>query len=192
MAYSWNNRVDFVVRFMYDIDNNGQLDQKDFECMAVRACVIEGKGECNPVKLSEYQHIMRSLWDEISDLADFDKDGRISTDEFKQAVKNTCVGKKYDEFPQAMKAFIEANFKMIDLNGDGVVNKQEFCYNCITRIAVDNVQVVYDAFDSLLNDDDRRRGGLTLSRYQELYAQYLGNLDEKQPGVYLFGPLNTD
>lgn len=50
-----------------------------------------------------------------------------------------------------MKAFIEANFKMIDINGDGVVNKQEFCYNCITRIAVDNVQVVYDAFDSLLN-----------------------------------------
>lgn len=44
--------------------------------MAVRACVIEGKGECNPVKLSEYQHVMRSLWDEISDLADFDKVNR--------------------------------------------------------------------------------------------------------------------
>lgn len=41
--------------------------------MAVRACIIEGKGDCNPAKLSEYQHIMRSLWDEISDLADFDK-----------------------------------------------------------------------------------------------------------------------
>lgn len=41
--------------------------------MAVRACVIEGKGECNPTKLAEYQHIMRSLWEEISDIADFDK-----------------------------------------------------------------------------------------------------------------------
>lgn len=56
-----------------DIDNNGFLDQNDFECMAVRAAVIEGKGECNQSKLSDYQHIMRSLWDEISDLADFDK-----------------------------------------------------------------------------------------------------------------------
>lgn len=62
-----------LIKSFADIDNNGQLDQKDFECMAVRACVIEGKGECNPVKLGEYQHIMRSLWDEISDLADFDK-----------------------------------------------------------------------------------------------------------------------
>lgn len=49
------------------------MDQNDFDCMALRACVIEGKGACNPAKLSEYQHIMRSLWDEISDLADFDK-----------------------------------------------------------------------------------------------------------------------
>lgn len=56
-----------------DIDNNGFLDQNDFECMALRACIIEGKGDCSPARLSEYQHIMRSLWDEISDLADFDK-----------------------------------------------------------------------------------------------------------------------
>lgn len=54
--------------------------------MAVRACVIEGKGECNPVKLGEYQHIMRSLWDEISDLADFDKVKRFFFIYFRQIV----------------------------------------------------------------------------------------------------------
>lgn len=58
---------------MLDIDNNGFLDLNDFECMAVRACIIEGKGDFSPAKLSEFQHIMRSLWDEISDLADIDK-----------------------------------------------------------------------------------------------------------------------
>lgn len=42
-------------------------------CMALRACVIEGKGVCDPSKLAESQHIMKSLWDEISDLADFDR-----------------------------------------------------------------------------------------------------------------------
>ena len=50
-----------------------------------------------------------------------------------------------------MKAFIEANFKVIDLNGDGVVSGPEFRYNCITRIAVDSIKAVDDAFDSLLN-----------------------------------------
>jgi Ca2+-binding EF-hand superfamily protein len=50
-----------------------------------------------------------------------------------------------------MKAFIEANFKMIDLNGDGIINAEEFRYNCITRIAVDEIKVVDDSFNTLLN-----------------------------------------
>lgn len=44
---------------------------------------------------------------------------------------------------------------------------------------------------SVRQDDDKRRGGITLARYQELYALYLGNPDEKNAGVYLFGPLNA-
>lgn len=50
-----------------------------------------------------------------------------------------------------MKAFIEANFKMVDLNGDGIISGEEFRYNCITRIAVDDIKVVDDAFQRLLN-----------------------------------------
>lgn len=52
---------------------------------------------------------------------------------------------------QAMKAFIEANFKMIDIDSDGVIGAKEFRYNCITRIAIDNIQTVDDAFDKLLD-----------------------------------------
>lgn len=50
-----------------------------------------------------------------------------------------------------MKAFIEANFNMIDFDGDGVIGAKEFRYNCITRIAVENIQVVDDAFNKLLD-----------------------------------------
>lgn len=41
-------------------------------------------------------------------------------------------------------------------------------------------------------DGDRKVGGLTLARYQELYAHYLGNNDENNPGVTLFGPLSVN
>ncbi|XP_037731559.1 sarcoplasmic calcium-binding protein, alpha-B and -A chains-like [Drosophila subpulchrella] len=105
MAYSWDNRVDFVVRYMYDIDNNGFLDQNDFLCMAVRACVVEGKGDCSTSRLDDYKKLMKNLWEEISAIADDDKDGKISNQEFKDAVKKTCVGKKYEEFPQVRKLF---------------------------------------------------------------------------------------
>lgn len=52
---------------------------------------------------------------------------------------------------QAMKAFIEANFKMLDIDGDGIVGAKEYRFNCITRIAVDNIDVVDQAFNKLLD-----------------------------------------
>lgn len=40
---------------------------------------------------------------------------------------------------------------MMDLNGDGVIGVEEFRYNCIQRIATDDIKVVDDAFNQLLN-----------------------------------------
>ncbi|XP_044758393.1 sarcoplasmic calcium-binding protein 1 isoform X1 [Coccinella septempunctata] len=194
MAYSWDNRVSFVIKYLYDVDNNGYLDERDFACLALRATIVDGKGEFSHSRLQEYQHIMMSLWEEIAELADFNKDllqdGKISVEEFKQAVQQCCVGRRYEEFPQSMKMFIDTNFKMVDMNDDGVIEADEFRFNCIMRFAIDDVEAVDDAFDRLLSDDDRRRGGLTLSRYQELYAQFLGNPDENCCAIYLFGPLS--
>ncbi|KAF2896927.1 hypothetical protein ILUMI_09251 [Ignelater luminosus] len=194
MAYSWDNRVNFVVRYLYDVDSNGYLDERDFACLALRATIIEGKGEFSFSRLHEYQHIMLSLWEEMAELADFNKDllqdGKITVEEFKQAVQQCCLGRRYEDFPQAMKMFIDSNFKMVDLNDDGIIAAEEYRYNCVTKYAIDDVEVIDEAFDNLLSDDDRRRGGLTLSRYQELYAQFLGNPDEECSAVYLFGPLS--
>jgi len=194
MAYTWDNRVNFVVRYLYDVDSNGYLDERDFACLALRATIIEGKGEFSFSRLQEYQHIMLSLWEEMAELADFNKDllqdGKITVEEFKQAVQQCCLGRRYEDFPQAMKMFIDSNFKMVDLNDDGIIAAEEYRYNCVTKFAIDDVEVIDEAFDNLLSDDDRRRGGLTLSRYQELYAQFLGNPDEDCPAAYLFGPLS--
>lgn len=50
-----------------------------------------------------------------------------------------------------MRAFIEANFKMMDLNTDGVIGIEEFRYNCIQRVATDEIKVIDEAFNQLLN-----------------------------------------
>ena len=47
MANSWDNRIKFLVRYMYDLDNNGYLNKNDFDCLAVKFTVMEGKGEWN-------------------------------------------------------------------------------------------------------------------------------------------------
>jgi Ca2+-binding EF-hand superfamily protein len=50
-----------------------------------------------------------------------------------------------------MRAFIEANFKMMDINSDGVIGIEEFRYTCIQRLAVGDIKIVDDSFNQLLN-----------------------------------------
>lgn len=79
------------------------------------------------------------------------QDGKISAEEFKDAVNRTCVGKKYDQFPEPFKAFVESSFNLLDINSDGIVGLEEYRYNCISRIAIDDVGPIDKAFESLLN-----------------------------------------
>ena len=53
------------------------LDKNDFECLAVRNTVIEGKGAWDEAKYKANSEIMAKLWNEIADLADFDKVRRL-------------------------------------------------------------------------------------------------------------------
>jgi len=189
MAYSWDNRVKFVVRYMYDIDNNGFLDKNDFECLAVRNTVIEGKGNWDEATFKKNQEIMANLWNEIADLADFNKDNEVSGDEFAKAIQNNCVGKAYVDFPPAFKSFVTSVFKSIDIDGDGSVGLTEFRVDCVNRMAYKTIGELDAAYEKLLNDEDKKAGGITLERYQELYAQFIGNPDETCNACFLFGPL---
>jgi len=187
-AYSHDNRVKYVVRYLYDIDNNGVLDKNDFKCLAVRNTILEAKGEFPAERFEANCKIMENLWNEIAELADFDKNGEVDADEFKKAVQDNCVGKSYDTFPPMFKVFIENQFKAIDINSDGTVGLDEFRQDVITRGAYADIAEIDDAFNKLVNQADKDAGGITLARYRELYAQYIGNKEEG-PYMYLFGPL---
>jgi len=191
MAYSWDNRVKFVVRYMYDIDGNGSLDKNDFECLAVRNTVIEGKGDFDQATFKKNQEVMANLWNEIAELADFNKDGEVSAEEFLKAIEANCGNKTYDQLPPAFKAFITGTFKSIDVDGDGTVGLTEYRVDCVNRMAYKDIKDLDAAYEKLLNDDDKKAGGITLARYQELYAQFIGNPDESCNACYLFGPLEV-
>jgi len=190
MAYSWDNRVKFVVRYMYDIDNNGYLDKNDFECLALRNTLIECRGNWDEAAYAKNKVIMGDLWNEIANLADFNKDDQVTVDEFKQAIQNNCHGKTFTNFPTAFKTFISTMFKTIDVNGDGLVGIDEYRLDCVSRAAFSDIKEIDDAYNSLLSEEDRAVEGISLTRYQDLYAQFISNPDEKCNAVYLFGPLS--
>ena len=60
---------------------------------------------------------MINLWQQICEIADFDKNNEVDTEEFMKGVETACKGKSYDELPEAFKFFIEAQFRTIDVDG---------------------------------------------------------------------------
>merc|ERR1711953_1443462 len=147
---------------MYDIDNNGFLDKNDFECLAVRNTVIEGKGNWDEATFKKNQEIMANLWNEIADLAEFTK-----------AIDVAAKGKTFSGLPPAFKFFIENQFRTLDVDGDGSVGLTEFRVDCVNRMAYKTFGELDAAYEKLLNDEDKKAGGITLERYQELYAQFI-------------------
>ena len=49
------------------------MEQNDFECMALKMTVLEGKGAFNASRHQENLKVMLALWDEIAQIADFNK-----------------------------------------------------------------------------------------------------------------------
>ena len=45
--YSWDARIKFLVGYLYDLDNNGHMNKNDFDCLAVKFTLMEGRGEWN-------------------------------------------------------------------------------------------------------------------------------------------------
>merc|ERR1712211_216842 len=154
----------------YDYDGNGVLDQNDFECLAVRNTILEGKGSWDEGKYEQNKNIMINLWQQICEIADFDKNNEVDTEEFMRGVETACKNKAYDQLPEAFKFFIEAQFRTIDVDGDGSIGIEEFRYDCVSRMAYPNVADLDEAFNKIAESES-----LTLARYKDLYAQFLGN-----------------
>jgi len=188
MAYSHENRVKYIVRYFYDIENNGVLDKNDFRCLAVRNTIVETRGDFPQDVFETNLSIMENLWNEIAQVADFDNSGEVDVAEFQQAVRDSCLSKTYDDFPAMFKAFIENQFKAVDTDHDGLIGLKEYRQDAITRRSFSDVAEIDDAYNKLLNDEDRKAGGITIDRYKELYASFLGTEEETQ-AMYLFGPL---
>jgi hypothetical protein len=108
-----------------------------------------------------------------------------------KGIELSCKGKAFTDLPSAFKYFIDAQFRTIDVDGDGSVGLTEFRVDCVNRMAYKNIADLDAAYNKLLNDEDKKVGGITLARYQELYAQFIGNPDESCPAVNLFGPLEV-
>jgi Ca2+-binding EF-hand superfamily protein len=186
---SWDDRIKWVVTNFYDTDNNGYLDQLDFENLALRNTILETRGEYKKEAHEANRKVMGNLWKQFAELADFDKDGQVSVDEFREAVRKVCMGKPFGQFPESLRHSITQKFKAIDCNGDDLMSIEEYRVDVVNRTGSATIEEIDGCWNKLVNDEDRKRGGVNLARYQELWAEFIGNAAANVPGANLFGPL---
>merc|ERR1712080_143262 len=65
-------------------------------------------------------------------------------------------------FPMLSNIFIGAQFRTIDVDGDGTVGLTEFRVDCVNRMAYKSIGELDAAYEKLLNDDDKKAGGISL------------------------------
>ena len=75
--------------------------------------------------------VMINLWQQIAQIADFDKNGEVDTEEFMGGVETACKGKNYDDLPEAFKFFIEAQFRTIDVDGEFFLLLTFYYFRCV-------------------------------------------------------------
>lgn len=66
---------------------------------------------------------------------------------------------------------------MVDLNDDGIIAADEYRFNCITKFAIEDIEVVDEAFNNLLN----------VSKMFELFCIhiYVDNIKKKSDVIVL-------
>jgi len=162
---------------LLDFNGNGVITQQDFEHMADQILLTFGEARTS-AKGQELVQEMTNYWHALRHVADADGDGRVSGDEFRDAVHQVS-----DDFDTLVGPLYRACFRLADRDDDGVVSRDEFI---AAEVAVG---VPADAagatFDRLTGQD----GHLTMDALVAAVAQYYRD-DAASDGTHLFfGPL---
>lgn len=88
----------FKICFRDKIRKNSKIQSVDRPCVQKIWVQLNNNKNIENLHMQVYNVIQKPYFN--STFIFFLQDGRITNDEFKEAVQKTCVGKKYAEFPQ--------------------------------------------------------------------------------------------
>jgi Ca2+-binding EF-hand superfamily protein len=114
-----------VRRFQtFDFDGNGQIERSDFEVSAGRVADEFGHSADSPAR-QRLLGLSLQLWDHLVSVADADRDGTISLDEYKKAFADGLLETEAS-FEQGYRPFLDALMAVIDTDGNGMLDVDEY------------------------------------------------------------------
>lgn len=163
-----------------DTNNSGMLEKSDYENMAKNI----GKLHDLPLDSPEYKSIyagQMAVWDSIQNLADKDRDGKVSLDEYLEGYDGLLSDEK--KFFPFLAGQVKSILTLTDTDGDGKISEEEWvalggCYN----IAEDAAR---ESFGHLDRDGS---GYLNVEELKKNFEEFFLSDDPDAPGNWLIGP----
>lgn len=166
----------------WDRNGNGALEKDDFLQGADRLGEAFGYSEDSPQR-RRMRDLCLELWQRMAEVADFDRNGRISPEEYGKAF-GKLVLEEPGAFDAAYVPVIDALTAMADHDGDGKLDREEYRAWFVTAFGVGEHDVDV-AFDKIDTDDD---GHVTRSEMVTAIRDYYFSDDPEVPGNWLLGP----
>ena len=174
-------RRKWIARFnLLDADKNGYIEKADYDLMIARFAK-----SFNSLPSSEsYQRLVKLYdlnWKALASKADANKDGRVSRDEYLASVEADFM--RGGAFERLSVPMGEEFFKMMDVNGDGVVSSDE----CV-RFFVSMGLKESDAKETFRRLDRNGNGELTKAEVFQAAKEFYTGDDPNAPGNWSYGP----
>lgn len=163
----------------HDRDGDGFLTKADYEGFAKRVCELWDYAPGTTEYRTFYAQNV-AVWDYVREVADKDKDDRVSLDEFLASYAITLSDEALIE--RNVVGYATTSFQLADRDRDGKISRAEFvalleCYGAAKEMA-------QEAFRRM---DADGAGYLTAEQMVQGYKEFLGD-DPDAPGNWVMGP----
>jgi Ca2+-binding EF-hand superfamily protein len=165
-----------------DVDGDGHIERDDV--LALGARLLIGFGEApTSAKGKDLVAALDALWDGLADELDLGRDGRLTTDDFRDGMAGAFVhGGCYDPL---LGPVVDAVARLCDTDDDG-------------RIGLADLRTLHEAFGvdegaaepALARLDLDGSGRITTAELAEAAREYYTSDDPEALGNWLFGPLD--
>lgn len=165
---------------LFDLDQNGVIDQQDCELVIRATTTTMGYAPGSP-EYSAYHAEYMAGWDAMLALGDSDGDQKLTL--AKYLVAHEKLRAQPAQFNAVMLGFAKTAIALWDSNGDGKVSATEY-QNYLLTVHVTAAEAA-DAFRRLdLNQD----GYLSQEELFENLKEFYFSDDPNAPGNWFFGP----
>ncbi|NUP32422.1 MAG: hypothetical protein HOU01_11965 [Streptomycetaceae bacterium] len=164
---------------LFDTDKDGAITVADFHQRADQ--IIRQFPGADAEKTNLVRDQYDRLWNELSDAADTDGDGRITEKEFAAVMVSAT--------PQQASAMLGdrlGEFVLADQNGDGYLDRQEIT-QLLKGYGVEPRQV--DTVMQILDRDGD--GRISMPEYRSMLAEAYVAEDPSAPGVAIFEQIHS-